>query len=134
MTHSFYVRGNKRFHYVAVPKIDTFFTVIESLRPLQRWFKDGEFVDLKITPQASNFDWDSRSISATRINRKRKVWTCEMRIPLNALSSAKPTLGTQWRLNFYRCDVANHASLAWNPTLTTTFHTPERFGVLEFAE
>jgi len=84
MTHSFYVRGHKRFHYVAVPKIDTFFTVIESLRPLQRWFKDGEFVDLKITPQASNFDWDSRFISATRINRKRKVWTCETHIPLNA--------------------------------------------------
>ena len=37
-----------------------------------------------------------------------------------------------WRINLYRCDYANNAFLAFNPALTGTFHTPERFGILEF--
>jgi hypothetical protein len=57
-----------------------------------------------------------------------------MRIPLAALSDAKPAGGTRWRLNLYRRDRAHQAFLAWNPTLTGTSHTPERFGVLEFIE
>jgi hypothetical protein len=57
-----------------------------------------------------------------------------MRIPLRALAETSPKTGTQWRLNLFRGDVANAAYLAWNPTLTGTFHVPERFGVLEFVE
>jgi hypothetical protein len=57
-----------------------------------------------------------------------------MRVPLESLSKAQPMAGTQWRLNLYRCDRANKAFLALCPTLTGTFHTPERFGVLEFVE
>jgi hypothetical protein len=34
--------------------------------------------------------------------------------------------------NFAFVDTAHDAFLAWNPTLSQTFHTPERFGVLEF--
>ena len=55
-----------------------------------------------------------------------------MRIPLKALASSAPQAGTRWRINFFRCDRANKAALAWNPTLTGSFHVPERFGVLEF--
>ena len=65
---------------------------------------------------------------------KARRWTCEMRIPLKSLSSAEPKTGTQWRLNFFRCDQANKAFLAWSPALTGSFHTPEKFGVLEFVE
>ena len=35
-------------------------------------------------------------------------------------------------LNLYRIDRANKAFLAWSPVLTGSFHTPEKFGVLEF--
>ena len=69
-----------------------------------------------------------------RIDEKQKIWTCEMRIPLTKLNPTPPVKGSRWRLNLYRCDRANEASLAWNPTLTGTFHAPERFGVLEFGE
>jgi hypothetical protein len=37
-------------------------------------------------------------------------------------------------LNLYRCDKANNAYLAWSPVLKSSFHTPEKFGVLEFGE
>ena len=40
--------------------------------------------------------------------------------------------GARWKLNLYRCDRANNAFVAWNPTLRGSFHTPERFGVLVF--
>jgi hypothetical protein len=59
------------------------------------------------------------------------VWNCEWRIPLSALAPSPPKPGDRWRINFYRCDRANHAFLAWNPTLSGTFHVPERFGAVE---
>jgi hypothetical protein len=37
-------------------------------------------------------------------------------------------------VNLYRCDRANGAFLAWNPTLQGSFHAPERFGFLVFSE
>jgi predicted TIM-barrel fold metal-dependent hydrolase len=81
-----------------------------------------------------DFAWNSDFRSAVSIDNRTKVWTCEIRIPLKKLSAANPTAGTRWRLNLYRCDRANHAFLAWRPTLEGTFHSPERFGILEFEE
>jgi hypothetical protein len=37
-------------------------------------------------------------------------------------------------MNLYRRDRANRAGLAWRPVLRGTFHTPDRFGVLQFVE
>jgi len=50
------------------------------------------------------------------------------------LSATKSEAGTRWRLNLYRCDKANGAFLAWSLVLTGSFHTPEKFGVLEFGD
>jgi predicted TIM-barrel fold metal-dependent hydrolase len=95
----------------------------------------NERLDLMITnlPE-KDFNWNSRSQSMVNVDKQRRVWTCELRIPLESLSPAQPSVGKKWRLNLYRCDRANKASLAFRPTLTETFHTPERFGVLEFQE
>jgi len=92
----------------------------------------NEKLDLTLTLPARDFDWSSRFQSAVAVDQKAKLWRCEMRIPLTALSDAPPSPGTPWRINFYRCDRANKAFLAWSPTLTGGFHEPERFGVLEF--
>ena len=67
-------------------------------------------------------DWETRA------------GTVELRIPLEMLSPTRPRQGTRWRLNLYRCDKANHGSLAWSPVLHESFHTPEKFGVLQFVE
>jgi hypothetical protein len=69
-----------------------------------------------------------------RVDRGRKVWTCEVRIPLSALSETAPTVGTRWRANLYRIDRAHRAFLASNPLLSGSFHTPDRFGWLEFTQ
>ena len=81
-----------------------------------------------------DFEWTSHFQSAVKVDTKAKVWKCEMRIPLSALSETLPAAGTRWRLNLFRCDRANQAGLAWSPTLSGTFHVPEKFGVLEFVE
>ncbi len=83
---------------------------------------------------AKDFNWQSGFDSAVRVQRKAKVWRCEMRVPLSTLSSTAPVNGTEWRLNLYRCDRAGKASLALQPVLTGSFHTPERFGKLRFVD
>jgi hypothetical protein len=95
----------------------------------------NERLDLKVVnlPE-KDFGWESKFQSAVTVDQHAKVWRCEMRIPLGSLSDTKPEVGTQWRLNLFRCDRANQAFLAWRPTLQRNFHVPERFGVLEFLE
>jgi hypothetical protein len=91
----------------------------------------NERLDVKIPEK--DFAWSSGFESATRVDEKAKRWAAEMRIPIAALSGVKPVAGQHWRINLYRCDYANKAFLAFNPALAGSFHTPERFGILEFA-
>ncbi len=81
-----------------------------------------------------DFNWRSGFESAVQVDRKAKVWRCEIRVPLSALGGNLPGNGTEWRLNLYRCDRASKAALALRPVLTGSFHAPERFGALRFVE
>ncbi len=93
----------------------------------------NERLDVLLNLPEKNFGWDGRAQSAVKVDKKRKVWTVEWRMPLEVLAGERPGPGTRWRLNLYRCDRANNAFLAWSPVLKGSFHTPEKFGVLEFA-
>jgi hypothetical protein len=94
----------------------------------------NERLDVLINPPDKDFGWDSRFESAVRMNDGAKKWSAVLKIPLSTLGAARPSPGARWRLNLYRSDRAGNAFLAWNPTLTGSAHTPEKFGVLEFAE
>ncbi len=94
----------------------------------------NERLDVLLNLPEKSFAWDGRAQSAVRVDKKARVWTVELRIPLEMLSPTRPRQGTRWRLNLYRCDKANHGSLAWSPVLHESFHTPEKFGVLQFVE
>jgi len=94
----------------------------------------NEKLDLNLELPQRDFHWSSGFQTAVKVDQPAGRWTCEMRIPLKSLSSEKPTAGARWRLNFFRCDQANKAFLAWSPALTGSFHTPEKFGVLKFSE
>ena len=95
---------------------------------------NGERLDLELGGRTKGLAWNSGFESDVKVDRKAKVWSVTMRIPLNALSPIPPAAGTRWRLNLYRHDRAHDTFLAWNPTATATAHTPARFGYLEFAE
>ena len=92
----------------------------------------NEKLDLTLNLPERDFEWSSGFQSRTKVLPDR--WICEMRIPIKALAEKKPVAGTIWRLNLYRCDRANNAFLAWSPTMTASFHAPEKFGWLKFVE
>ncbi len=94
----------------------------------------NERLDLMIDPPKKDFGWDSKFQSAVKVDESAKVWRAEWRIPLSALAANKPRPGARWRMNLYRHDIAGRVFLAWNPTLTPTAHTPQRFGILEFGQ
>lgn len=94
----------------------------------------NEKLDLTLNLPQRDFKWSSGFETAVQVDKKAKLWRCEMRIPLSALAEKKPKVGSRWRVNFYRCDRANNAFLAWSPTMSGGFHVPEKFGILEFAE
>lgn len=96
------------------------------------WAPNNEALDLKLNRPQADFAWSSRMEWKVRVDPRRRVWTAEIRIPLEALSPTRPTAGTLWRANLYRIDRASGAFLASNPVLRGNFHTPERFGWLEF--
>jgi len=91
----------------------------------------NERLDVAIHLPDKDFAWDSGFTSAVRVDEQAKIWTAELRIPIAALHAPPPEAGARWRLNLFRSDRAANAFLAWNPTLTGSTHTPERFGVLE---
>lgn len=95
----------------------------------------NERLDLLITRLPDrDFSWSSGFESAVSVDKQKQVWICEMRIPLEALSRIKPGVGTRWPLGLFRCDYANNALLTWRSPLGASFHTPERFGILEFGK
>lgn len=98
----------------------------------------NEKLDLIISPEIPRIEdrlaWNSGWESHVALDRLGKKSFTVMRIPLRALSEKKAGPGTRWRANFYRIDRTQGAFLAWNPTMTQTYHTPSRFGWLEFAD
>lgn len=95
---------------------------------------NGMKLDLRLDLPERDFAWSSGFETAVQVDEAGKRWTATMKIPLSSLAEVPPSAGTRWRINLYRCDYANGGFLAWRPTLARTFHTPERFGILEFEE
>ncbi|HVY68483.1 MAG TPA: amidohydrolase family protein [Verrucomicrobiae bacterium] len=94
----------------------------------------GEWIDLELGVPKFSLDWNSGWETVAKIDSKARVWTVEMRIPLASLGQNSPRIGARWRMNLYRHDIAHKVFMAWNPSLTPTAHTPERFGILEFGD
>jgi hypothetical protein len=97
----------------------------------------GEWVDLDIdlthAQPVGGITWNSGFASKARIDRNRKVWYAEMRIPLDKIDDRRPEPGLEMRVNFYRIEGAppNRIYIAWQPTGKATYHVPEAFGRLK---
>ncbi len=98
------------------------------------WAPNGDWLDLSCEPQNKDFGWNSGMESAASVDETNHIWRVEVRIPMKALTAKSPEPGTRWRINLYRHDTATNGFTAFSPTLTNSFHTPERFGWLEFAK
>jgi len=83
-----------------------------------------------------DFAWQCEGMR-TAVTRHAGGWSAEFAIPWRSLVAELPVVGSRWRVNFCRIDrppgVERELS-AWSPTGRANFHTPEKFGVLEFVE
>lgn len=96
------------------------------------WAPNNEALDLRIRRPEFDFAWSSGMEWKVRVDERAKIWVCEVRIPLRSLSEAPVTVGSIWRANIYRIDRHAKVLLAMNPTLNGSFHTPDRFGWIDF--
>jgi hypothetical protein len=100
----------------------------------------GEWVDLDIDRDhplpGGGVPWNSGFTSKVRIDSDKKIWYCEMRIPLDKIDSRPPKPGLQMRVNLYRIEGAppHRVFIAWQPTGQATYHVPEAFGHLQLVK
>jgi hypothetical protein len=97
----------------------------------------GEWIDLDINLEKPHHEdgwtWNSGFQVSARIDQAAHIWYGAMRIPLAAIDSRRPTPGKTLRVNFFRSQgpPPNRKEVTWQPPMTDTFHTPERFGLLK---
>lgn len=102
----------------------------------------GTLLDLVFRRSRSGYkgdrDWDCEGLLGFA-RRTDDGWFAELGIPFASIG-ATPQPGAVWRVNFCRIDRPSRDNsiprelTAWSPPLRETFHTPERFGYLEFAD
>ena len=97
----------------------------------------NEWVDLDINLNKPHHEdgwlWNSGFAHATRVDQANHIWYAAMRIPFAALSAVVPAAGTEFRVNFFRTEGPpdDATEIMWQPTMSNTFHVPERFGLLK---
>jgi hypothetical protein len=97
----------------------------------------GEWVDLDIDltkPQhEGGWKWNSGFQVSTRIDHAAKTWYAAMRIPLAAVDQHPPADGAMFRINLFRAQgpPSQRKYIAWQPTMSESFHVPECFGILK---
>lgn len=83
-----------------------------------------------------DFAWRCNDLR-TAARRTPTGWCGELAILFRSLIAEPPPVGAKWRANFCRIDrppgVERELS-AWSSPGRANFHTPERFGYLEFVE
>jgi len=99
----------------------------------------GEWVDLDINldnpHHTDGWVWNSGFQVSARIDREKKIWYGEMKIPFAAIALHAPHPGMVFRVNLFRKEGSGKeiVPLVWQPTMQETFHVPERFGTMVLA-
>jgi Carbohydrate family 9 binding domain-like len=101
----------------------------------------SEFLDMAIDatrPKPGWNDehlWDSGMTVKSRIDKDKKIWYGEMRIPIAPIDKRPAAIGNKFRVNVYRLQSAGAGNkihfLAWRPTGEWNPHRPQKFGTLE---
>jgi hypothetical protein len=100
----------------------------------------GEWIDLDVDlakpHHEEGWTWNSGFEVVARVDRKANIWYGAMKIPWSALGESSPSAGKTFRVNFFRSQgpPSNRKDIAWQPTMSETFHVPERFGLLRLVE
>lgn len=96
----------------------------------------GEWVDLDIDhdhpKQQVGESWNSGFTVKARIDRDKKIWYAEMKIPMESIGALKPHAGQRMRVGLYRMAGVHgdRVDISWQKTGKPSFHVPESFGTL----
>lgn len=90
-------------------------------------------VDLHKPHHEEGWVWNSGFEHVTSVDSKKHIWYAAMKIPFAALDNPSPAVGTTFRANLYRTEgPPDHTvEVLWQPTMSETFHVPEKFGLLK---
>ena len=93
-------------------------------------------IDLSKPHHEEGWTWNSGFVVAARIDTASKTWYGAMSIPFSALQTQPPTGGEGFRINLFRSQgpPPNRIAVVWQPTMSNTFHVPEKFGLLRLIE
>lgn len=101
----------------------------------------GAVLDLVLRKSRSGYKgdvaWNCEGL-CTLVRKHADGWSAEMAIPFASVTNTPPHAGSRWRANFYRIDRPSpdgsipRELTAWSPPLRPNFHTPEKFGIIEF--
>jgi len=96
----------------------------------------GEWVDLDIDRKEpkpeGGWRWNSGYTVQARIDKEHKIWYGAFRIPVESINGGEAKPGKEFRANFYRLQgpPPNRRMICWRPTMQSTYHVPEAFGIL----
>lgn len=97
----------------------------------------GEWVDLYIDKDKpwpeGGWKWNADGFAVkARVDKAKKVWYGEMRIPITSFDTRPPKAGNEFRINFFRIQGPgpDRRFVAWQPTHERSYHVPEAFGRL----
>jgi len=99
----------------------------------------NEAIDLDVNLNEPHHEkgwvWNSGFEHTTRIDEAKHVWYAAMRIPFAALETPAPKAGLEFRANLYRTEGSGDKAkeILWQPTMSQTFHVPERFGIMKLS-
>jgi hypothetical protein len=90
-------------------------------------------IDLSNPHHEDGWTWNSGFHVAAQIDASAQIWYGAMRIPFAALEQKPAAPGQRFRINLFRSQGPSNrrVQIAWQPTMSKTFHVPERFGLLE---
>ena len=100
----------------------------------------NEWVDLEIDRKnpkpEGGWQWNSGFEVKARLDRDKKIWYGEMRIPISTIDSRPAKEGNELRINFYRLQGPGpqRKGIAWQPTNAATYHVPEAFGRMKLVK
>lgn len=100
------------------------------LAPNKDWVALTVQYNKKTEKFTSLVDWHSKFARAVQVDAKEKIWYGLMRIPLTEIDPYPLKRTTIWHVNLFRFDAKNNLYLAWNPSLSNSFHIPQQFGYL----
>ena len=97
----------------------------------------NEWIDLDVDLHKAHHEegwvWNSNFQHVARVDSERHIWYAAMKIPFARLNTPSPHVGIVFRVNLFRTEgPPDHSvEVLWQPTMSETFHVPEKFGLLK---